>query len=179
MTYQTLQIFLPAFMLVFIGTVCVWAYFRKRKSVQLTSSQRKSISMELRLLDLFFKVLLVLSAILAVVYAYFPEYYYVAGPIELLDSPVVNTVGVLVLKCSLVWIVMAQFNIERTISLLNSGVVQASFSKLLHHSQKLILTGILIMFFGLFITISSILTAMILISAILLFERVQRKLTLH
>ena len=179
MTKQALQIFLPAFMLVFVGTVCMWAYFRKRRSVLLTPSQRKVISLELRMLDLFFKILLIFSAILAVVYSYFPEYYYVAGPIELLDIPLVNTAGVLVLKSSLVWIVMAQFNLERTIAMLNSGVAQTSFTKLLHHSQKLILTGILIMFFGLFITISSVLTVMILVSAVLLFERVQRKLFLN
>jgi hypothetical protein len=174
MDYNMLQIFLPAFMIVFLGTISVWSHIRKNKSVQLTPSHRKVINIELKLVDVFFKVLLFLSIALALVYAYFPEYYYLAGPIDWLDIPVVNIIGVLVLKTSLVWIVMAQFNVEKTIALFNSGVERGSFSKLLRYSQKLILTGILIMFFGLFITISSIAAIFICIIATLLFERLQK-----
>jgi hypothetical protein len=108
------------------------------------------------------------------VYAYFPDYYYVTGPIVWLDIPLVNTIGVLVLKCSLIWIVMAQFNIERSIALINSGVEQASFNKLLNYSQKLILTGFLIMFLGLFITISSVVAILIFLAAVVLFDRLQK-----
>jgi hypothetical protein len=174
MDYNMLQIILPAFMFVFLGTVSVWSHIRKNKTVQLTPAHRKIIKTELRLVDIFFKVLLLLSAALAVVYAYFPEYYYLAGPIDWLDIPVVNITGVLVLKSSLVWIVMAQFNVEKTIALFNSGVEQGSFYKLLSYSQKLILTGMLMMFFGLFITISSIVAIFICITATLLFERIPR-----
>lgn len=172
-----LQIFLPAFMIVFLGTISAWSHVRRNKSVQLSSFHRKIFKTELKLVDLFFKVLLFISVALAVVYAYFPDYYYLAGPIDWLDIPIVNAIGVLVLKTSLVWIVMAQFNIERTIALFNSGIERGSLHKLLSYSQKLLLTGMLLMFFGLFITISSIVAIFICVTAALLFERLQRIIT--
>lgn len=174
MDNQLLQVFIPAFMATFIGTISVWAFVRKKKSIRLDSSEKNKIRPELRLVDLFFKVLLVMSIAVAAVYAYFPEYYYLAGPIHWLDNPFINSVGVLVLATSLVWIVMAQFNIERTIALLNSGIERGSFKKLLTYSQKLVLTGMLIMFFGLFITLSSVVAVFIFITAALLFDRVQK-----
>ncbi|HYG04260.1 MAG TPA: hypothetical protein VD927_17555 [Chryseosolibacter sp.] len=174
MDYGVLHIFLPAFMLVFLGTISVWSHVRKNKKINVGEWTASAMKTELKLVDLFFKVLLVLSIGLSVLYAYFPEYYYIAGPIEWLDVPVINTVGVLVLKTSLVWIVMAQFNIEKTIAMFNSGVSKGSLPKLFTYSRKLILTGMLIMFFGLFITISSVLAIMICIIATWLFDRVKR-----
>lgn len=177
MNHDTLQIFIPAFMVVFFAIISLWSHVRKNKNVQLTSDHRKRISSEVRLVDIFFKVLLLISLLLAVTYAFFPQYYYLAGPIEALDVPLVNTIGVITLKVSLIWIVMAQFNIEKTIALLNSGIEEASFSKLVTYSQKLILTGILIMFFGLFITISSVVAILICACATFLFDRIQRAFT--
>lgn len=176
MDYKTLQIFLPAFMVVFFGIVSLWSHFRKRKPIRLNQGYKNRITPEVRLVDVFFKILLLLSIVVALVYAYFPEYYYVTGPIAWLDIPLVNTIGVLILKCSLIWIVMAQFNIERSIALINSGVEQASFNKLLNYSQKLILTGFLIMFLGLFITISSVVAILIFLAAVVLFDRLQKVL---
>lgn len=177
MDHQMLKLFLPAFMVVFIGTLSVWAYIRKKKSIVLDVSVKKKIRPELKLVDIFFKLLLAVSIALSVVFSYFPEYYYLTGPIHWLDNPLINNIGVLTLATSLIWTVMAQFNIERTIALLNSGVEQASFKKLLDYSQKLILTGMLIMFFGLFITISNLIAIFVCITAALLFERVQRMAT--
>ena len=164
-------------MIVFLGTISVWSQFRKNKTIQVDASHKNVLKTELRLIDFFFKVLVLLSSALAIVYAYFPEYYYLAGPITWLDDPVINTVGVLILKVSLVWIVVAQFNIERTIALFNSGIERGSFRKLLTYSQKLILTGMLIMFVGLFVTISSVVAVIICITASMLFERIQGLLT--
>jgi hypothetical protein len=171
MDQHTLQIFLPAFMVVFFGTLSLWSHLRKNKSIRLLAADRKKIQPELLLVDAFFKVLLVLAMMIALMYAFFPEYYFVAGPIPLLDNPVVNLIGVLVLTTSLFWMVMAQFNIERTIALINSGVKELRFDQLLSYSQKLLLTGMLIMFIGLFITISSVLAIIICVTAIFLFNR--------
>ncbi len=164
-------------MIVFYGTILLWSHIRKHKNVRLTHSHRKVLTAELRLVDVFFKILLFLSIVLAVVYAYFPEYYYLSGPIDSLDIPVVNFAGVLVLGTSLIWVVMAQFNVEKTIALLNSGVEKNTFGKLLYYSQKMILTGMLIMFFGLFIAISSVMAILICVTAVVLFDRVQRRLS--
>lgn len=174
MDYNSLQIFLPAFMIVFLGTVTIWSRLRKRKTIRLSYALKSAITTEIKLVDLTFKMLLLFGVTVAVVYAYFPEYYYITGPIAWLDIPIVNTIGVLILKCSLIWVVMAQFNIERSIALANSGVDEVKHARLINYSQKLILTGFLIMFLGLFITISSVLAVIIFLAALILFERLQR-----
>lgn len=174
MDLHTLQTFLPAFMTVFIGTVSAWSHIRKNKFIRLTPPMGKSIQKEVRLVDYFFKCLLLIAFTIALVYSFLPEYYYIARPIEWLDNSFINWIGILTLATSLIWIVVAQFNIERTIALANSGVEEISFQRLVSYAQKLLMTGMLIMFLGFFLTLSSILSTFIFIIATLLFDRLQK-----
>jgi hypothetical protein len=174
MDYNSLQIFLPAFMAVFFGIISVWAHIRKNKKINTTPVKSAAMSKKVKIVDILFQLLLLMSITIAMLYAYFPEYYRFTGPIDLLDHPVINTIGVLVLKISLFWMILAQFNIERTIAMINSGIDQMSYNKLLSYSEKLILSGMLIMFFGFFITISSIVAILICIAASILFDRLVR-----
>jgi hypothetical protein len=174
MEEPTLKIFLTAFITVFLGTISLWAHVRKTKSIRLSPPFGKSIQKEIRLIDTFYKCLTFIITVIIMVFALLPEYYHLAVPIDWLDNSFVNWIGVLTLATSLVWIVVAQFNIERTIALANAGVEEISFRKLVSYSQKLILTGMLMMFLGFFLTLSSILSTFIFIIGALLFERLQK-----
>lgn len=174
MDTDALQFFLPAFMAVFFGLVAVWARVRKRKRVKTSGPRNDAFLARVRFADGLFRVLLVISVSIAVLYSYFPEYYYITGPIHALDHPLVNAAGVLILKVSLFWIVLAQFNIERTIALLNSDIRRMSYHRLISYSEKLVLTGMLIMFLGLFVTLSSVVAIVVCLVAVVTFELLLR-----
>lgn len=161
-------------MTVFIGVISICARIRKNKKINTTHDRSSVWHNKVKIVDILFQLLLLMSITIAMLYAYFPEYYRLTGPIDVLDHPVINTIGVLVLKISLFWLILAQFNIERTIALINSGIDQMSYNKLLSYSEKLILSGMLIMFFGFFITISSVIAIFICIVASILFDRLLR-----
>lgn len=175
MDTDALQFFLPVFMIVFFGLVSVWARVRKAKKVKTIGPPDDAFLTRVRFADSLFRVLLVISISIAVLYSYFPEYYYLTGPIDALDHPLINAVGVLILKVSLFWIVLAQFNIERTIALLNSGIERKSYNWLISYSEKLILTGMLIMFLGLFVTISSVVAIVVCLVAVITFELILKR----
>lgn len=173
MDRNSLEIFLPAFVIVFFGIVAFWAQVRRRKSVRVVSNEN-GIVLWVRRIDNFFKLMLIGSVVVVFLYSYLPEQYNMLGPIDPLDHPVVNTIGVLVLKLSLIWIVMAQLNIDKSVFMINQGIYEWSHRKLILYSQKLLLSGMVLMFAGLCITISSIGTIVISLVSLILFERLMR-----
>jgi hypothetical protein len=173
MDQASLQTFLPAIMLVFIAIIVFWESVRRNKRVKIVQIASVRLS-QIKTVDTAFKVMMVVSMAIVVIYSYFPEYYYWTMPIDPLDRPVINTIGVLILKIAMAWIVLAQLNIDRAIFLINSGLDEWSYKRMFVYSRKLVLSGMLVMFLGLFVTISSVGTILICISGLALFNKVLR-----
>lgn len=173
MDRNSLEIFLPAFAIVFFAIVALWAWVRRRKFVRVVSHEN-GIALRVRRIDGLFKLMLIGSVVIVFLYSYLPEQYNMLAPIEPLDHPVINTIGVLMLKLSLIWIVMAQLNIDKSVFMINQGIYEWSHRKLILYSQKLLLSGMVMMFVGLCITISSIGTIIICLVSLILFERLMR-----
>ncbi|MBX2956134.1 MAG: hypothetical protein KF846_08255 [Cyclobacteriaceae bacterium] len=172
MTRSALEIFLPAFILVYFGILVLWSRISKRKRipVQIATTAHKQIQW----IDSLFRAKLVAVVLIVFVYTYFPDYYRWAGPLDMLDHPVINTIGVLLLKASLVWIIVAQLNIDRSAFMIDHGIGSIKSEKLIVYAEKLILSGLVFMFFGICITISSVLTILIFLLGFLLLERLLR-----
>jgi hypothetical protein len=170
MDRTALEHFLPAFAIIFVCLVSVWAYFRRRKPVRIVYSNNEEIA-RLKSIDGTFRVMLSAAVLVVFVYAYFPEQYQLFAPIEFLDHPIINSAGVLILKVSLVWIVLAQLNIDKSVFMINEGCDEWSHKKLLGYSQRLLLAGILVMIIGLFVTISNLVTVLMSLIGIVVFRR--------
>jgi hypothetical protein len=160
-------------MIVFFGLVCCWAHFRKRQKVRLLIS-KTGIYRKVQVIDTVFKIMLISLMLIVFIYTYFPEYYNVFAPIDFLDHPVINTTGVLILKISLAWIVIAQLTIDKSVLRINMGIDEWSYNKLILYSEKLLLSGMLVMFFGFFVTISSVVSVIISLISLVMFERLLR-----
>jgi hypothetical protein len=169
---QVLEIFLPGFFLMFIGFAWIWSFIRSRRTVRVVKLENR-ISAHFRKMKAGFTALMALSMCVVLVYCYLPEYYSLTAPIDLLDRPDVNVVGILVLKLSLIWIVTAQLSIDRTIYKINAGIRDWSYSRLIQYSERLLLAGLTVMFVGLFVTISSVLTIIICISGLAMFTQLR------
>lgn len=171
MNTEILRIYLPAFMMVFLIVVYAWSHFRRG---QLSVTRQRidgRISDEIKIVNGNFRILFVAALALSALYAFLPQHYHFTGPIELMDQPVINVMGLLILNASLVWIVVAQFNVEKTVGMLLSGLELDQKQKLVDNSQRLMLTGMFIMFLGLFITISSAASILICLVAVTQFAR--------
>lgn len=56
MGYDSLQIFLPAFMFVFIGVITVWAHLRKTKKINTTPGMHSVLPKKVKVVDMLFSV---------------------------------------------------------------------------------------------------------------------------
>ncbi|MBX2963705.1 MAG: hypothetical protein KF687_14425 [Cyclobacteriaceae bacterium] len=173
MNRETLEIFLPAFMIVFFGLISFWTKFRKRPKVELHVSKTE-VYKKVHLIDTVFKIMLISSILIVFIYTYFPDYYIIFAPIDFLDHPIINTIGVLILKVSLAWLVIAQLTIDKSAFMIKTGIEVWNHNRLILYSEKLLLSGMLVMFFGFFVTISSIGSILICIIGLLLFDRLLR-----
>jgi hypothetical protein len=168
-----LQSFIPAFCIVFLGIVSLWAHHRKRRLLPKNAGPFV-ISEKIKRLDYVFKILLLATIAIGFVYGFLPEYYYMMIPIDPLDHPLINTIGILTLKASLVWTIWAQLNIDHTLFKIRIGIEDWSFQQIVSYSQKSLLSGILLMFVGFCVTISSVAAIFLCVIAVFLFEKLLR-----
>jgi len=155
MNRAAIEMFLPAFMIVFFASVEVWTFLQRRKKVRILKANSE-LGRKMRTVENAFRLMYGVLILITIVYAYFPDYYSMFSPIESLDHPMINAAGILILKLSLAWVVVAQLTINRWTYRINTGIDEWSYHRLLLYSEKLILSGMLMMFFGFFITISSL-----------------------
>lgn len=169
MDYQKLQIFLPAFIIAFLGVV-TWALITKKIPAALHVVSATSAIKKVRLANLIFSVLLILSLIVIIVYAYAPDYYFLTIPLDSLDKPTINTVGSIILRLSFFWIVMVQFTFVRAASFRNSADSQHRADVILY-TDKLMHAGTIVMLLGLAVTLSSVLVISLLACSVIAFDR--------
>jgi len=168
-----LVLFLPAFMVSVVGVLTFWTFFRKSRRVRIVPASGKVLR-RVATVKTGYLMLLSLSVALALLYVYLPEYYSWMVPIELLDHPLVNAAGILIMQVSFVWLVVAQLSIDRVLFQINSGLDEWSYQRLTLYSHRLLLSGLLILFIGVFVTISSVGTIAICFAGVALFERLPK-----
>src|SRR5690606_3560492 len=115
MTDPTLQMYLPAFMLVATWLIVFWKQFRKVTRITETSTDTEKILEYNRLkrVSLFFWVIFSVFGVMTVIYSLAPEFYYVFLPLDKFHHPLINVMGLLIMKIAIVWIVIAQIHIDK------------------------------------------------------------------
>lgn len=170
MTRNVLSIFLPGFAVVFFFLLAFWSYFRRRRMEPVGEGRAPDV----KVLDALLTVMVLAAMTVILVYSFFPEGYSFFAPIDILDHPIINTVGVLVLKLSLVWIILAQLLIDKSLHMMRERIYEKLYTRLFIRSQKMLRSGIVIMLAGLFISISSIATVTLCIAGLLLLNKYLR-----
>ena len=130
-----LESFLPAFMIVFCGIVFLWDYSQGKNKDKLLIA-RTGIYKEIHFVKKIFKLLFSASIVVTVVYAFFPEYYTIFVPIDFLDHPIINTIGVLILKISLAWIVIALLFFNKSVFMTQVKNNEAIYSQLILYASR-------------------------------------------
>jgi hypothetical protein len=162
-----IRIFLPVFIVAFLGSAYLWDYFQGKKSILYKENKEA----KRRKIGKIYKMLTVASVLVIFLFSFFPHYYNYLYPINALDRPYINNSGILILKISFIASVMVQINIDLWLSRISEFQFQhiVNFPKFHFISTKLHYIVMIGMFTGLFITISSLVAASIALLSIITY----------
>lgn len=152
-----LQIYLPTFMLVFVGLTFFWGWLRKAISLK-EYAQATTITQYNRLkrIDAIFRFIFAVFGLMTIIYSTLPELYYIFIPFDIFHHPIINGLGLLILKVAVAWIVAAQIQIDKELYKYSRDMSDLKAMELLYYSETILLKGMLIMFIGMFVTITNL-----------------------
>jgi hypothetical protein len=168
MTRPYIEIFLPVFILAFLFLFLIWNYKWKR-GIQGLYEKRNYLK-DIIQVNLFFHVLLAIAVLIIGLYAFIPEYYQFLLPIDELDIPLVNDIGLFILRIAFFWLLSS---IIYTIILFRK-IEKEKVKKPVEvyvYAQKIVLVSGAIMLIGLFITISSVAAFLLSLVGFICYQR--------
>ncbi|GAB2769542.1 hypothetical protein GCM10027275_10030 [Rhabdobacter roseus] len=157
MTDPLLQMHLPAVMLVAIGLTLCWKQVRKMTGLRkLPDVDRLTRYHRLRRVRAIYWICFFVFALMTGIYSMLPRFYFLFLPLDLFHHPLINSVGLLVLKVSIVWIVIAQIHIDKELYKYSRAIDSLPAMELVRYSEKILLSGMLVLFIGFFVTITNV-----------------------
>jgi len=158
MTDPTLQMYLPAFMLVATWLIIFWKQFRKvtRITDPIPTNEKIIEYNRLKRVSGYFWIIFSIFCIMTVIYSVLPELYYLFLPLDTFHHPLINVIGLLIMKIAIVWIVIAQVHIDKELYKYSRNIESLSAMELVRYSERMLLTGMLVLFIGFFTTITNI-----------------------
>src|SRR5690606_18288434 len=164
MADYNLQVFLMALIFVAICLIIFWKY--SRNAVRITSRptiEKMTAYKRLERISGYFWAIFLCFVFMILVYTTAPSYYFIFLPLDKLHHPVINQTGLLILIISLVWILIAQLQIDKELYKYSREIDSLSAMELVHYSEKMLLSGMLVMFFGFFTTITNVIGLLLVI----------------
>lgn len=171
MTDPALQMYIPAFMLVASWLIIFWKQFRKVTRIYDSNpTSHKIVEYDrLRRVSGFYWIIFSLFGLMTIVYTIFPELYFVFLPLDKFHHPLINQIGLLLMKIAIVWIVIAQIHIDKELYKYSRDIESLSAMELVHYSEKMLLTGILVLFVGFFTTITNIIGLILVVIGVTIY----------
>lgn len=174
MTDSTLQMYLPILMLVATWTIILWKQFRKLRRITEPNPTIEKVREYNRLKKVsgYYWIIFSLFGIMTITYALIPEFYYVFLPLDKFHHPLINVMGLLVMIIAIVWIIIAQIQIDKVFHKNSCNIENSSTIKLVRYSERILLLGMLVLFIGLFITITNIIGLLLVGTGLAIYTNV-------
>lgn len=169
---EAVRIFLPIYGVVFIfaifflRTVLVWKRTGINAYVLLKSGGAQGV------IGKYFKILPLLSALVIIIYSFFPQFYYLLAPFTWLENTEAIIIGVAILLTTLIWIWVSQTQMgnswrigveeDTTTELVTEGVFKLS--------RNPIFLGIKLNSLGFFLIVPNAITLVIFVVGIALID---------
>lgn len=175
-----LRYFLPVFMCFVLGTVYLWDRTRRRHITRMeiyTPYASYRVYLVQRICR-YFNLLLVLATLVVGLYTFTPRYYrFIAFPIDSLDDPIINTTGLYILKAGFIWLIVVQMVSDRMLvdriiqsRIFNHQDHHSRFERWYLYSKRMLSAGIAITLIGLFVTISSAATVLLVLVSLFIYS---------
>ncbi|WP_246054357.1 MULTISPECIES: hypothetical protein [Antarcticibacterium] len=168
-----LQIFLPALMLVATSLVIFWKFARNAVKVTSSHSIEKMTAYDrLKRISGYYWAIFICFIFMTFIYSLAPEYYFIFFPIEKLHHPLINQTGMLILKIAVVWILIAQLQIDKELYKYSRDIESLSAMELIRYSEKRLLSGMLVLFIGLVTTITNLIGFVLVFISCLVYYKI-------
>ncbi|RYE23703.1 MAG: hypothetical protein EOP51_09750 [Sphingobacteriales bacterium] len=118
----------------------------------------------------FLRLLVLCFTTIVLCYTLYPFIYKNFIPIQQLDTPYINLLGLITLCTSLVWLVIAQVDFDKELYNIHGAGNGVSYIDISAHSKRISI-GYFLMFIGVTVTLANILSAILLISAFVVYRR--------
>ncbi len=173
MTDPLLQMYLLAFMLVTTWLMVFWKQFRKLFNTKLEPTKINDLVKYNRLkrINSWYWAIFSAFGVMTIIYSFAPEFYFLFLPLDMFHHPVINTIGLLILKISVVWIVVAQLNIDKELYKYSRNIESLPAMELVSYSEHMLLSGMLILFVGYFTTITNIMGLLLVITSLIIYVK--------
>ena len=169
-----LQVYLMAFMVVVTLIILFWNKLRLDR-FSIKEVARPEMVKEYKLLKRisgYYWLIFSCFGLMTIVYAGLPQFYYLFLPLDAFDLPVINTMGLLILGVSLVWIIIAQIQIDKELYRLSRNIEKLEAMEMVRFSERLLISGLFILFLGFSTTITNIMgIALVLISGFIYLKQ--------
>ncbi|UXX78654.1 hypothetical protein N7E81_14935 [Reichenbachiella carrageenanivorans] len=108
---------------------------------------------------------------MTIIYATVPDLYFVFLPLDIFHHPFINITGMLIIKLAIVWIIVAQIHIDKELFKYRRDMESLTAMELVSYSEGILLSGMLIFFLGIFITITNVVGMILILLGMLFFFR--------
>ena len=169
---QLVIIFLLVYFVLFFGVAVIWRNYSVVKSTGINAFKLNQQSGVEAITGLYFKCLPLLSIVVFVMFAQFPELYLLMGPIKLLSYAWIQYVGAAIMCFALIWVVVAQSQMGASWRIGIDHDQKTAFvqSGLFKYSRNPIFVGIIAISLGYFLVLPNSITFAILVLDIALIQ---------
>lgn len=170
MTDPLLQMYLMACMVVTMAILLFWGQFRKRLKLSSHESPDKLTNYRrIKRISAVFWVIFSLFGIMIIIYAGVPNLYFLFLPMDVFHHPLINTIGMLITKLAIAWIIVAQLHIDKELFKYSRDIESLTAMELVSYSESMLLSGMLAFFLGIFITITNVVGMILTLLGVLFF----------
>jgi len=173
MTDPILQIYLPAFLLVATWLIVFWQQFRKVTRITETSADIEKVRdyNRLKKVSMYFWLIFSMFSLMTIIYSFAPKFYFMFIPLDKFHHPVINVMGLLIIKIAIIWIVIAQVHIDKELFKYSRNIRSLTAMELVQYSERILITGLLVLFIGFFVTITNIIGFLLVLLGALFYLR--------
>ena len=160
-------------MVVTMAILLFWGQFRKKLKITTYESPDQQVNYRrIKRVSLVFWLIFSLFGFMVIIYASLPELYFMFLPLDVFHHPFINSIGLLIVNMAIAWIVVAQLHIDKELFKYHRDMESLKAMELVSYSESMLLSGMLIFFLGIFITITNIVGMVLtLLGMVFFFKR--------
>lgn len=175
MTDTLIQMYLMACLVVAVAILLFWGMFRRRiKLSEAESPDTLTHYQRIKRVSKLFWAIFFAFGLMVVVYSALPDFYFVFLPLDIFHHPWINSIGMLTTKLAIVWIIVAQIHIDKELFKYVRNIESLQTMELIWYSEGMLLSGMLMLFIGILITITNVIGLFLTALATIVYFRRRR-----
>lgn len=170
MSERLQSIFLVGLAGLFLFVITGWGTFKR--TFGLNNSKYAAARQQydrLKRINIGYRVILVAFIILSVIYFYFPLGQKLLIPIQWLNNDYVNITGIVILVFAFVLVLFHQLKLDKNLPHYYLDPEEQNTGRLVPQTEQNLLKSILLVYVGLFTVVSTVATAILLVTAFIIY----------